>query len=290
MAPWWQPMPGQAKNWDVQLHPPYDLSAARTMVDVDLFALTPATTIDDGDGDPVTVPAGPLAGMIETLHARTPRTIVICHVDTGAIRLGDPDARKFPGYEAAPPDRPTPVKPGSAVGWSTQDPNEPTERYLDIRPAARAMWSARIWKRLDLAKQIGCDGVEPDRNDMVMGDPGFTIDIADQTSWFVEVAAQAHMRMLSAGMKGSDQIPGQTDTLVDDYDWAMPQRCAEFMGCDNLRPFINHHKAVLSIDFTTDIDGNAVPPATLCGRLGLIQDGLIKDVALSSSFRFQCSP
>ena len=287
VPPWWQPMPGETKNWDVQLHAPFDLSAARVMYDVDLWALTPATTIDYGDGDPVTVPAGALAGMIDALHARTPRSVVICHVDTGAIRLGDPDARKFPGFEASPPDRPTPPKAGSVIGWSTTDV---TERFLDLRPAARAMWSAAMWKRLDLAKQIGCDGVEPDRNDMVMSDPGFTIDITEQTSWYVEVAAQAHMRMLSAGMKGADQIPGQTDALADDFDWAMPERCAEFMGCDNLRPFINAHKAVFSIDYSTDIDGAPQTPSLLCSRLGLIQDGLVKDAALTSAFRQQCTP
>ena len=96
-------MPGVARNWDVQSTAPFDLTAPRAMYDLDLWALVPATTmLDYGDGDPVTVPAGVLAGKIAELHARTPRTVVICHVDTGAIRLSDPDARKFPGYEASP--------------------------------------------------------------------------------------------------------------------------------------------------------------------------------------------
>src|SRR5882724_5160561 len=81
VAPWWQPRVGEAKNWDIQLAATVDVSAARTMYDLDLWSLVPApTTLDYGDGDPVAVPAGAMAGTIAALHARTPPAIVICHV------------------------------------------------------------------------------------------------------------------------------------------------------------------------------------------------------------------
>ncbi|MEI5099236.1 hypothetical protein RB200_12185 [Streptomyces sp. PmtG] len=44
------------------------------------------------DGSTVDVPAGPLAGAVEKLHARSPRPVVICYVDTGAYEHYRPDA------------------------------------------------------------------------------------------------------------------------------------------------------------------------------------------------------
>jgi hypothetical protein len=293
VAPWWTPTPGEARNWDVQWKAPFDVSAPRAMYDLDLWALVPAATvIDYGDADPVTVPAGVLAGTIAQLHATTPRTIVICHVDTGAIRLSDPDARKFPGYHPNPPgvpDRPSTPESGSAIGWNTGDP---TERFLDITAAGRAAWSAKMFKRLDLAKQIGCDGVEGDRNDQVQSDPGFNVQITDQTSWYTEIATQVHMRALSAGMKDGYTLPGQTDALADDFDWIMVQRCGEFQDCGNVRPFINVQKAAFTIDYQNDVDGMAQSPAVICPHveIAMVQDGLIKNDPPTSAFRHQCTP
>ncbi|MDX2094269.1 MAG: endo alpha-1,4 polygalactosaminidase [Kofleriaceae bacterium] len=287
---WWRPMPGTVKNWDVQLAAPFDVSAARTMYDLDLWAVTPATTIDHGDGAPVTVPAGPLAGTIEMLKARSPKPVVICHVLTGAVRLTDPDASKFPGFEASPPDDPDPPAANSVIGWST--PAGEGERFLDIRASSRAQFQALIWKRLDLAKQIGCDGVEADRNDMIMLQPGWSLTPSDQTSWYVEVAMQAHQRGLSVGLKNGNTVPGQIDELVSSFDWMMVERCGEFEDCDSARPMLNLQRAVLAIDYQSDIDGNPRNEAVDCARQvdSMIDDGLVKDNALSSAYRHQCVP
>lgn len=287
---WWRPMPGTVKNWDVQLAAPFDVSADRTMYDLDLWAVTPATTIDYGDGDPVTVPAGPLAAELEQLKARSPRPVLICHVLTGAIRMTDPDARKFPGFEASPPDRPDPPAVNSVVGWST--PAGAGERFLDIRAGSRAQLQALIGKRLDLAKQIGCDGVEADRNDMIMLDPGWTLSPSEQTSWFREVAQQAHQRELSVGLKNGNTVPGQIDELAREFDWMMIERCGEFVDCDSARPMLNLQRAVLAIDYEDDVDGDPNEQAAVCQRqiTAMIDDGLVKDAALSSAFRHQCVP
>jgi hypothetical protein len=287
---WWRPMPGTATNWDVQLAAPFDVSADRTMYDLDLWAVTPATTIDYGDGDPVTVPAGPLAGEIAMLKARSPAPVIICHVLTGAVRLTDPDARKFPGFEASPPNRPDAPAANSVIGWST--PAGDDERFLDIREGSRAQFASLIWKRLDLAKQIGCDGVEADRNDMIMLDPGWTISVTEQPSWFVEVAMQAHQRELSVGLKNGNTLPGQVDELASAFDWMMIERCGEFEDCDSARPMLNLQRAVFAIDYQNDIDGNPRTDAVSCARqiAAMINDGLVKDDALSSAYRHPCVP
>ena len=63
-----------------------------------------------------------------------------------------------------------------------------------------------IWARLDLAKRLGCDGVEPDQNNPMGQRPGFPITYADEKAWYLEVAAQAHARGLSVGMKNGIEI------------------------------------------------------------------------------------
>jgi hypothetical protein len=290
--PWFQPRPGEARDWDIQLGAPIDLSAPHTMYVIDLWAAVPAaTTIDYGDGDPVSVPAGKQAGAIAMLHARTPAAVVICRVDTGGLELAAPDARKFPGYEANPPDNPTPPKAGSVIGWSI---DSPAERFLDVRAASVPKFQALIWKRLDLAKQIGCDGVLGDRNDTDSAVAGFTdIKLTDVKSWYEAVITQTHMRTMSAGMKDGFELPSLPDEVATMADWGVIQRCGEYEDCDTARPFINLHKAVFAIDYQVNTqDQTGIDPSIACPRqiTAMIADGLVKDEALSSKYRYQCLP
>jgi len=283
---WWQPKVGEAKNWDIQLSAPIDVSAPRVMYDLDLWALVPSPTmLDYGDGLPVMVPAGTLAGTITQLHARTPSTIVICHVETGALEMNRPDAGKF-----------LPAALGSAV------PDLDMARFLDISATGRATWASIMWKRFDLARSIGCDGIEPSHNDVgAYLDPLLPISPEDTYSWYDEIATQGHNRQLSTGMKDSDYVGGAVDEGAPTFDWMMNERCGETETCDVVRPFIDLQKPVFAIDYDFDSgDDSVVPPippmpqgsTVPCMHQGeaMIADGLYKDVALTSKVRTQCEP
>jgi hypothetical protein len=290
--PWWQPQHGTAKDWDIQLVDPIDVSATRTMYVLDLWGLVPAPTmLDYGDGDPVAVPMGANAGKIAELKGRGVK--VICHINTGAIALTEPDARKFPGFEAMPPDRPTAPASGSVIGWSVDDDHLDT-RYLDITTAGRARWTKYMFERFDLAKQIGCDGVDGAYNDSISEPPnsGFTISVSEQFSWYALVAKELHDRELSAGMRNGATVPDLIDTAADDFDWMIIERCGEYAECDKTRPFINKRRVVFAIDYDVDIDGNPTTEAVVCGRQtqAQISEGLIKDLALSKDKRVPCQP
>ncbi len=280
--PWWTPHPGETKNWDIQLAAPFDVSASRAMYELDLWDVATATTIDYGDGTPVTVPDGPLAGKVAALHALTPRPIVVCHVDVGAIALDDPDAEKFAGFEATPPDRPTAPTADSVIGWSTLD----GKRFLDLRDASRAMWAPIIRKRFDLAKQLGCDAIEGDHNDQVGQDTGFPVTGADVVAAFTATANDVHTLELSAGQKNGNLL---TPGLVDLFDWMLIERCGEFDDCDTARPYIDQNKTVFALDYLTDVDGG-VDFTLACSRYphALIREGLHKDAALTSTYRMEC--
>jgi hypothetical protein len=306
----WQPKPGDAPNWDIQLAPPFDVSATRTMYDLDLWQLVPVqTTLDYGDGAPVTVPPGKLAGAIAQLHARTPPAIVICHVETGAIDVGlpEPDLDKFLSAmdRTKLPDNPDPPNPDSLIGWSV---GEGRLRYLDTRQASRAKLIPILFKRFDLAQQIGCDGIDPAHNDSVsydvpdVTDPGFVIPISsdDKLSWYAEVAKQGHARKLSTGMRNGTFLPGQADVGAQQFDWLIMERCGEFEadpeggeGCDTARPFLNANKAVFAIEYSMAQDGKtAQDAAKVCAPHAkeTIPDGIYKNVPPpSSALREQCA-
>ncbi|TMQ16586.1 MAG: endo alpha-1,4 polygalactosaminidase [Deltaproteobacteria bacterium] len=286
---WWQPKLGEAKNWDIQLSGAIDVSTPRVMYDLDLWSVVPsATMLDYGDGSPVVVPQGTRAGVIAQLHARTPPAIVICHIETGALEMGRPDAAKFP---AAAIGGDVPVPPGF-----------PPAKFLDVRQASRMNWAQLMWKRFDLAKQIGCDGIESAHNDVASFSSGFDIPTEDSYSWYDEVAKQGHDRELSTGMKNGDLLSGQIDRGAASFDWLMIERCGEHDrlgagGCDVVRPFTDANKAVLAIDYNvTEPDDNGMTHPQTSDAVCMfqvtarIQDGLYKDVSLTKAVRTQCNP
>jgi hypothetical protein len=259
---WWQPKVGTVKNWDLQLAAPIDVSTPRVMYDLDLWSLVPAaTTLDYGDGAPITVPVGALAGTIATLHATTPPTKVVCHLDTGMLDLSLPDARKFPGYHDDAnqiPDQ-KPPEAGSAIGWRV---GTSMKRWLDLRAQARAAWAPIMFQRFTLAQRIGCDGIDADGNSAASAaEPqtitGFAITTADSLSWFAALASQGHAQNLSTGMRDGDGVASQIDASVDKFDWEIIERCGEpvFDDCAVTRPFINEQKAVFAIDYDHDLSG-----------------------------------
>lgn len=286
--PWFFPEPGEVKNWDIQIAAPYDLTTQRAMMVVDLWDFASATMIDYGDGMPVSVPAGPQAGKIAMLKSMG--TVVLCHVGTGAMKLTDPDAMKFPGYEANPPDRPTAVKPGSSIGWSTSL-TVATERFVDFRNATAAKVLA---KRIELAKTIGCGGIVAYRNDAwLFTDASFThgfstITPFQETEWIGRVAKQAHDIEISAGGRGG-HAAANVGEIADDYDWLMAERCTEVPDCDLARPFIEAKRAVFGLDYDTDEAGTPNTKSTTCTRWrDALVDGVIKKAALDGSFRDGC--
>jgi hypothetical protein len=82
--------------------------------------------------------------------------------------------------------------------------------------------------RLDLAASLGCDAVEPDNVDGYANDNGLGLSGEDQLDFNRFIAAAAHERGLSAGLKNDlDQL----DELVDYFDWALNEECFSYEEC-----------------------------------------------------------
>lgn len=153
---------------------------------------------------------------------------VICYFSAGSYEDWRSDKASFPAAAL-----------GKALdGWAG-------EKWLDIRhPGVMTVMKAR----LDLAKQKGCDGVDPDNVDGYTQDSGFTMTKQQQITYLQALAVEAHARGLAISLKnGLEMIPA----VVNDFDFAINESCAKYNECQLYAPFVNAGKAVLAIDYTT---------------------------------------
>ena len=157
------------------------------------------------------------------------------------------------------------------------------ERWLDIRSANV---HSIMKKRLDIAKNKGCDGVEPDNMDGYTNKSGFNLTSQDQLAYNRFIANEAHKRGLAVGLKNDlDQI----SELVEYFDFAVNEQCFEYNECDALLPFINQGKPVLTAEYLDKYVNNPNERAAICqeSRDNLFST-LILPLDLNDSFRFSC--
>lgn len=194
--------------------------------------------------------------VIDELRAQG--RVVICYFSAGSVEDWRPDAGDFP-----------PAAIGETLdGW-------PDERWLDVRdPGVRDVMRAR----LDLAVAKRCDGVEPDNVDGYANASGFPLTGADQLDFNRFLAAEAHARGLSVGLKNDlDQIPD----LVGDFDWALNEECVAYSECDAISPFIDAGKAVFHVEYGPPSLADSVCPVTGPLRFSTLIKNLDLDAPLT---------
>jgi hypothetical protein len=130
----------------------------------------------------------------------------------------------------------------------------PGERWLDIRQVEAL--APVMLARLELAASKGCDGVEPDNVDGYANETGFPLSAGNQIAYNRWLAAEAHARGLSIGLKNALAL---VPDLVGDFDWALNEQCFQYDECDALLPFIAADKAVFGVEYEGD-------PADYCPR------------------------
>ncbi len=194
--------------------------------------------------------------LIQQLQADHKR--VICYFSAGSYENWRSDSAQFKTAEL-----------GKALdGWEG-------ERWLDIRSnnVRNIMRS-----RLDIAKQKGCNGVEPDNVDGYSNKSGFPLSPDDQLDFNRFIAKEAHARGLSVSLKNNlDQV----NALVNDFDFAVNEQCFEFNECDLLAPFIQQGKAVLNAEYKQD--------QTICIQSKQMKfSTLLLPLDLNDSFRHSC--
>jgi hypothetical protein len=151
---------------------------------------------------------------------------VICYLSTGAWEDFRPDAGRFPESVL-----------GKGNGWEG-------ERWLDIRETD--VLEPLMAERIDMCREKGFDAVEPDNMDGYRNDTGFPLTADDQLRYNRLVAGLAHDRGMAVGLKNDlDQIP----QLVDDFDFAVNEQCAQYGECADNKPFVDAGKAVFHVEY-----------------------------------------
>lgn len=265
----WIPKPGTSWYW--QINGTVNENVNASMYDIDLFDAVPSARSYSVPGfGTVNVPKGSNAGVIERLHAKG--KVVICYVDTGAAENNRPDISLIPKAVIG-----TVAEASDGTQWD--------EGWLDTRAEKWSQFAPVMWARFDLAKQIGCDGVEPDQNNHVGNQTGFPESVAQDVAWYLEVAKQAHARGLSVGMKnGVESVNSQT---VKAFDWNLNEECNQYDECDTLSPFIAAGKAVFNAEYPK-VKGGAQEAKTCANasKFGLSSMGF--PLELQGGYYFDC--
>lgn len=202
--------------------------------------------------------------QIEALQGADKR--VICYFSGGSYEEWRSDAGQFNSKDL-----------GNALDdW-------PGERWLNIRSSD----VHNIMKsRLDLAKQKGCDGVEPDNMDGYQNKPGFKLTADDQLAYNRFIANEARARGLSVGLKNAlDQIPD----LVSYYDFAVNEQCFAYDECDTLMPFVEQGKPVLHAEYRDNYVQDVDAREAMCIESTNRQfSSLVLPLGLDDQFRYSC--
>jgi len=156
--------------------------------------------------------------------------IVICYFSAGSYENWRPDRDKYPAE----------ILGNNLDGWLG-------EKWVDIRKIDKL--GPILTARFDLAVTKKCDGIEPDNVDGYTNNTGFPLSANNQLVFNRWLAAQAHSRGLSIGLKNDlDQVP----ELVNNFDWALNEQCFQYDECDTLLPFIQADKAVFGVEYKGD--------------------------------------
>jgi len=158
------------------------------------------------------------------------------------------------------------------------------EKWLDI--SNENLHTIMIF-RLDLAKEKGCDGVEPDNMDGYSNDSGFALSATDQLEYNKFIANEAHNRGLSVGLKNDvDQIV----ELEPYFDFSVNEQCHQYNECENMQPFIDANKPVFNAEYNQDyVDNTDNKRDTICAQSQELQlQTLILPLNLDGSFRISC--
>lgn len=232
--PGWKPPVGA--RWQYQLQGPVQVGICAvpwtggpcvtpSVYDIDLYA-----------PDGVTFNSAAVAAV----HAAGARAV--CYVSAGSFEDWRPDAGAFP-----------PVVLGRPNGW-------PGERWLDIRrlDVLLPIMAARI----EACATAGFDAVEFDNVDGFANRTGFPLTATDQVVYNRFLAALAHARGLSVGLKNDvDQLT----QLLPWFDFAINEQCHQYRECGGYDAWLAAGKAVLQVEYSA-APSAFCPPALASGR------------------------
>ncbi|MFO0887321.1 MAG: endo alpha-1,4 polygalactosaminidase [Candidatus Nomurabacteria bacterium] len=291
---WWKP--AQNTRWQWVLEGGITVDAANLnrfdMWDIDLTDAIPGNTTQtvtwaNGETRTVTWPKGKNADAFTALKSSGKK--VICYMDIGAYETYEPDASLFPGKWGSgnnsrgsiPYNGPASYANVDVIGGTSEDSAGGTfegEYWMDIKENSWQYWAPIMWARLDVAKKIGCDGVEGDQINSYGNDKTFNITEAHSLRLYREYYYQAHQRGLTAISKNGVELTDQQVTEPTGIVYCKPglcvpdgilnEECQQYGECDDLNPATNKGLWVGQVEYRGNATG-ACPDAKSKGRMAM---------------------
>ncbi|MFY8274685.1 endo alpha-1,4 polygalactosaminidase [Pseudoalteromonas sp. SSDWG2] len=197
---------------------------------------------------------------------QTQGRFVVCYFSAGTYEPYRPDSELFIDEDF-----------GNALEVFDQ------ERWLNTRSEhVREIMKSRM----QLAKEKGCDAVEPDNMDAHINDNGLGLSAEDTIDYSIFIAEYAKGLDLYVGMKNN---VGLTDELAQYYDFAINESCYRFSECHLLAPFYENNKAVFHVEYLSVADVGDGKLDEVCAQtksLGI--STLVLPVLLDDAYRFSC--
>jgi len=174
---------------------------------------------------------------ITELHVQGKK--VICYFSAGGSEDWRPDDKSFQAW-----DRGDPMKE-----WAG-------ERWLNIR---NANVFEVIKKRIQLAKDKGCDGIDPDNVDAFNHNSGRgggffpKLTKQDTIKYFKKLAVEAHNLDMAIGLKNTEELLPE---LMDVIQFTVNEECAstnDSEGCYAYTDLVSSGKPVFHIEYATPL-------------------------------------
>jgi hypothetical protein len=219
---WWAVPVGLTWMWQLQDYENLKIATAYDVYDVDLFEAS----------------KGGKNSIIARLKSANKK--VVCYFSAGTREIWRRDASEF--------SQSSMIYDGGMKDW-------PGEIWLDLSNLDALENSIKpiMTRRLELAAQSGCDGVEADNVDAYdnAAETHGLISPEIQLKYNRWLSSTAHKFGLAIGLKNDFR---QLKDLVDDYDFAVSEQCYAYgIQCaDYESTFLARNKAVFNQEYYTN--------------------------------------
>jgi hypothetical protein len=112
--------------------------------------------------------------------------------------------------------------------------------------------------RMDRAKALGCDAIDPDNMDAYEQLNGLGLTKQDSVDYIKFLSQAAHARGLSIGINNApDLISSITSGANSDVvQSAVVEQCISYDECDLFQPLVDQNKPVFNIEYRSDANGD----------------------------------
>jgi len=151
---------------------------------------------------------------------------VICYFSAGSYEDYRPDSSKFKLEDMGK----------ELDGW-------PGEKWLDLSSEnVRSIMTDRI----QIAKDKGCDAIDPDNVDGFQNDNGLDLTSEGSAEFMRFIAGEAAKLGLSTGLKNAGDI---IEDVLDVVQFSVNEQCAQYKECETFAQFTKAGKPVFQIEY-----------------------------------------